>query len=259
MIGGYLKSNVFDNDMKNVSDWSKKGVNVLFPDLFDISFSMVPTLIKENSIDMEYIAEIMKAADLFIDKLRIEEKEHNLQELDEKSRDFVVSFLKLLYNKDVDLKKPFVRDNIILTHLGEKRFDLNMLDESRGTRKFLSLITILLSSAKEGGIVLIDELEASLHPMLIEYVVEFFLENLKNVQVIATTHYAHLLKNRNIVRKDAIWFTEKRSDGSTDLYSLDDFKSSDVRREHNLYNSYLAGKFGALPNLMPTPPPNIGE
>jgi hypothetical protein len=69
--------------------------------------------------------------------------------------------------------------------------------------------------------------------------------NKKGAQLILTTHATSIL-NSEIFRRDQIWFTEKKSDGSTDLFSLSDF---DVRRDANFEKGYLVGRYGAIPFL----------
>jgi AAA15 family ATPase/GTPase len=98
-------------------------------------------------------------------------------------------------------------------------------------------------------IVTIDELESSLHPDLLKHFLLTFLVNSKHSQLIATTHYRELLMEKDIIRNDAIWFTEKKEDGSTDLFSLADFDSSVIRNTSSVYNAYKIGKLGAVPNL----------
>lgn len=95
----------------------------------------------------------------------------------------------------------------------------------------------------------IDELESSLHPDLLKHFLLVFLVNSKESQVIATTHHRELLMNRDILRDDAIWFTEKQENGSVDLYSLADFDSTVVRETTSIYNAYKTGKLGAKPEL----------
>jgi AAA15 family ATPase/GTPase len=96
----------------------------------------------------------------------------------------------------------------------------------------------------------IDELESSLHPDLLKFFILVFLVNSKNSQIIATTHTRELLMEKEMLRNDTIWFTEKKTDGSTELFSLADFDSSVVRNTTSIYNAYKSGKLGAKPNLV---------
>jgi len=95
----------------------------------------------------------------------------------------------------------------------------------------------------------IDELESSLHPDLLKQFLLSFLANSKNSQIITTTHHRELLLEKDILRNDAIWFTERSDEGCTDLYSLDDFDSKTIRSGNSIFNFYKSGKLGATPNL----------
>jgi AAA15 family ATPase/GTPase len=85
-----------------------------------------------------------------------------------------------------------------------------------------------------------------LHPLLVMHFLREFLRKSKNAQLLFTTHNLSLLQEKEILRKDAIWFTEKGDDGATSIYSMADFN---FRKELSFYNAYKQGKFGALPNL----------
>ena len=108
---------------------------------------------------------------------------------------------------------------------------------------------MLLDTLINQKILVIDELEASLHPDLIKHFILTFIVNSRNAQLIATTHFRELLQEKDILRPDIIWFTERKKDQSTDLYSLADFDSSVIRKTSSYYNAYKIGKLGAVPNL----------
>lgn len=93
----------------------------------------------------------------------------------------------------------------------------------------------------------VDEIESSLHPKLIEYIIERFLKESEQAQLLLTTHYDGLLGEEDLLRKDNVWFTEKNLDGSSVLYPLTDFKG--LNRISSLQKAYKFGKFGAVPNL----------
>ncbi len=98
-------------------------------------------------------------------------------------------------------------------------------------------------------VVIIDELESSLHPDLVKHFLLLFLVNSKSSQLIATTHYRELLMERDMLRDDVIWFTEKKPDGGVELFALSDFDSSVVRDTSSVFNAYKSGKLGAVPFL----------
>jgi AAA15 family ATPase/GTPase len=121
--------------------------------------------------------------------------------------------------------------------------------ESHGTIQYYGLTALLTVLVKGKILNPIDEIETSLHPDLMKHFILTFLANAKQSQLIITTHNLSFLEEKDILRKDAIWFTQKREDGSTELYSLADFDSSVFRKNASIINAYKIGKLGAKPNL----------
>lgn len=126
-------------------------------------------------------------------------------------------------------------------------------EESDGTLRILELIDILLSKDK---VFIIDEIDRSLHPALTVRFIKTFLEllNDRNIQLIITTHESRLL-NYNTLRRDEVWFSEKDIDGSTKLYSLEQFKD-DARFDRRIDKAYLDGRYGAVPIFIDFPEVN---
>ncbi|MBN2327208.1 MAG: ATP-binding protein [Candidatus Omnitrophica bacterium] len=121
-------------------------------------------------------------------------------------------------------------------------------EESAGTVKIFSLLGPLLVSLIDGDSIFIDEIGAKMHPLLVRDVIRMFhnnQSNSKNAQLIFTTHDTTQL-NKDILRRDQIWFTEKNDAGATILYPLTDFKP---RKDESLQKGYLAGRYGAIPFL----------
>ncbi len=124
---------------------------------------------------------------------------------------------------------------------------LELGDESDGTLTWLGLIPGLLVALEEGGLIVVDELDASLHPVISGKLVELFQDPATNrcgAQLIFTTHDTSLL---GCLNRDEVWLTSKRRDGSTELTPLSDFRSTSVRRSTNLERGYLQGRFGGIP------------
>lgn len=118
-------------------------------------------------------------------------------------------------------------------------------EESDGTQRLFFMMLTILDIVKNNKILLVDEVERSLHTRLVEYIISLFNRS-EGAQLIYTTHNTYLLDN-NKVRKDQVYFTNKRSDGSTDLYSLYDYK--DFRDTMDLEKAYLQGRFDAVPYI----------
>jgi AAA15 family ATPase/GTPase len=118
--------------------------------------------------------------------------------------------------------------------------------ESAGTNRYYDLSGILYDVINKSQCMLIDELENSLHPDLVNHFIKTFLVNAGEAQLIFTTHNINILSEQDNLRKDVIWFTQKSKDGATELYSMADFNH---RKELSFINAYKAGKFGAKPKL----------
>ena len=118
-------------------------------------------------------------------------------------------------------------------------------EESDGTQRLFFMMLTILDIVKNNKILLVDEIERSLHTRLVEYIISLFNRS-ESAQLIYTTHNTYLLDN-NKVRKDQVYFTNKRADGSTDLYSLYDYK--DFRDTMDIEKAYLQGRFDAVPYI----------
>ncbi len=123
----------------------------------------------------------------------------------------------------------------------EVRFE--MFEESDGTQRLVDLFPVVYMDVSR--VFIIDELERSLHPNLVRRFIKLFLENTSGSQLIVSTHESTLL-DLDLVRRDEIWFVEKRPSGSSALYSLEEFKP---RADLDIRRGYLQGRFGAIPVL----------
>lgn len=130
---------------------------------------------------------------------------------------------------------------------GNDYYEFPELYESDGTIRTFGLASQIQNSIGSNAFLAVDEIESSLHPKLIEYMIERFLKESKRAQLLLTTHYDGLLGEEDLLRKDNIWFAEKNTDGASVLYPLTDFKG--LNRISSLQKAYKFGKFGAVPNL----------
>jgi predicted ATPase len=124
---------------------------------------------------------------------------------------------------------------------------LDMAEESDGTQRLLNLLPALYFAQNSSGVYFIDEIDRSMHPVLVRKLFEFFLKNCtgEKRQIIVTTHESNLL-DLDLLRRDEIWFVEKDQSARTHLYSLTDFK---VRKDLQIRKGYLEGRFGGIPFL----------
>lgn len=126
--------------------------------------------------------------------------------------------------------------------VGEKLFDLQQ--ESTGTLRFLAYIQNVIEMISKGGVFIVDEMSARLHPLLTKLIVDIFCSSQnRKAQLIFTTHDISLL-NYNQFRRDEVVFVDKNERGESSLYALSDLK---VREDATFSKDYLQGKYGAIP------------
>ena len=152
------------------------------------------------------------------------------------------------FSKDMEERARFGDPQLI--HRGKEGFDISMdfhFEESDGTRRFLAILGECFRDAEKGRVMIVDELEASLHPLLVREIISLFasfeFSGTRCAQLLFTTHNP-LLLDQSLLRRDQIWFTEKDDEGATRLYPLTDFKP---RKDEALVKGYLAGRYGGVP------------
>jgi uncharacterized protein len=164
-------------------------------------------------------------------------------------RQFDVGILDLAFEKPHTPEDP----GIYAVHRKEngETISWRFEEESLGTQRLFSFACAIVVILDSGGLVVIDELGTNLHPKITSYIIQLFQNpksNPNGAQLIFTSHDNTLQRNQ-LLRRDEIWFTEKKPDQSTDLYSLADFK---VRNDLAIDKAYLDGRFGAVPFLPET-------
>jgi hypothetical protein len=136
------------------------------------------------------------------------------------------------------------------TERGEEHYVLPEACQSVGTNRMVELESAIYNLLRCQGLLCIDEIESSLHPNLMEYLLMKFLNQQDNEsQLIVTTHYDPILRSINdLFGKDSVWFTEKEKDGNSRLFSLVEFKG--LNKLSSIHRAYMNGQFGALPNVI---------
>lgn len=135
--------------------------------------------------------------------------------------------------------------------VGQRSFPTDKM-ESEGTKKMIEIAGPLVDAILSGKILVVDELDAKLHPFLTRKIIGLFMDNEINrngAQLIFATHDTNLL-NLQYLRRDQIWFTEKDKTDSTELYSLVEFRDNagnKVRNDRNIEKDYINGRYGAIP------------
>lgn len=213
----------------------------------------------EDEKHKKMLLELLASADLGITGLRLEPFG-----TDERIKEPVNKFLSLVRDpvKEVAPKADFPD----ITRFSHPYFlhqsktgsyvELPMQDESAGTVAYLWLLGPVVRAIEIGGVICVDELDSSLHPLLALSVLRLFNDRERNprgAQLIFNTHDTNLLSG-SVLRRDQIWFTEKDSEGASHLYPLSDFKP---RKNENLERGYLQGRYGAVPFIEPELVPSV--
>ncbi len=205
-------------------------------------------IILENKLDglKNRMLDLLQRADFSIDDFEIKTKDYKFEDLLRKNSFEVEDFSEEL------LEQPYRTDNeseTTHTVFGDK-YKLLLSEESDGTQNYFYLLPIFLKALEEGTVLLLDELDDSLHPLLVAELAALFNDpemNPHHAQLIFTTHDVLLLSMDNL-RRDQIYFVEKTIDQQdTDLYSLADFST---KKGENRIRNYLVGRYGAIPRIL---------
>ena len=168
--------------------------------------------------------------------------------------------LDMIQELDLDIVDFRVEENsdqieVYTKHrVGETETELNLSEESSGTRKLFGLLPFLVESLLSGTVLVIDELDAKIHPVLLRHIIMLFNDmevNQHKAQLIFTSHDLSTM-NSEIFRRDEIWFVAKGNEQNSKLYSLVEFKNEKgeaVRKDAKYDKQYLEGKYGADPYL----------
>ncbi len=202
-----------------------RGLNLLGD---DVDQHIAAYLAHQGDETRDRVVALMRRFDLGIDDLEITKSEAATEQEDE-----------------ADLHQFAVT---VRHHTAEGSVGIPFDEESPGTRRLFALAYQIIMGLDLGMLVLIDALGAQLHPNITHAIVRLFQHpktNPNKAQLIFTTQESTLLQ-RNVLRRDQIWFTAKRDDGSTELYPLSDFRP---RNDLAIDKAYLDGRFGAVPHL----------
>ncbi len=188
----------------------------------------------EQLCDDEYrsaIAEMLRVADFGIQSLQVRDVENAGRLIKNGEKYTNIDAIHLIQDDEGKVQS----------------FALNMMEESDGTKSYFKVVGIVKYVLDTGGLLVADEMDAHLHPLLTKHLVMLFNSQAGNpngAQLIFTSHNTNLL-DLDIFRRDQIWFTEKdETYAATDLFSLYDFS---VRKDAKVEKGYLIGRYGAIP------------
>ena len=178
-----------------------------------------------------------------------------------KSEDVKKLMLQMIQEMDLDIvdfrveEKENDRIEVFTKHIiDEYEAELNLFDESSGTQKLFGMLPFIAESLLTGTVLVVDELDAKIHPLLLRHIIMMFNDmsiNRHKAQLIFTSHDLSTM-NSEVFRRDEIWFVAKGNEENSMLYSLVEFKNEkgeSVRKDAKFDKQYLEGKYGADPYL----------
>lgn len=209
-----------------------------------------------------WVREFIKFSDLGIADISIVEEDLKLNKIPHDAPEVIVKFFEFVKDWAEDQKQEGARSLSVkfLHQIGDNLVPFSLDDESDGTKQLLALSLPIINALTKGQILFIDEINSSLHPLLVQSIVNLFQNpeiNVLNSQLIFNTHDVSLL-DKSLFRRDQIWFTEKDSKGASHIYSLLDFSP---RKQEALGKGYLQGRYGAIPFIgeLPKEEINLGK
>lgn len=231
----FLDNNEKELILSDFIDFFANDYNVYFEILFEASVKKVAgnvRLYKKLIDNEEYRAKVesyLKKADFGICGLAVQTKSIINEETGKEEERKVIRTIHNVYNEGGDVT-------------GQQYFEL--FQESTGTLRFLSYIQDIIDMIDNGGVFIVDEMSARLHPLLTKLIVDLFQSSSnKKAQLIFTTHDISML-NKEQFRRDEVVFVDKDYKGISKIYALSDMK---VREDATFNKDYLQGKYGAIP------------
>ena len=229
--------------LSKISNFFKSNFSFRFSD--DLSQTRIAKKIEKYSLEDE-ISAFLSSVDVGSTKIRVEK-----YPVDDKKAEMhgnLAQALKSVMDVEFEIPLDEYEYNIEIDRKNNKgkNVPFKFLQESLGTRALISLLVPVFMNLKTGGVLIVDELESSLHTLLSKRLVELFSSpnfNKNGAQLVFTTHETQLL-NFDSIRREHVWLTEKCMDGATHISPLTDYK---INKKVNLRNGYLDGRFGSIP------------
>jgi AAA15 family ATPase/GTPase len=231
---------------ENILEWliDKLSITSGLDDQAHLHFTLDCLIDSEKKSD---IISLIHKLDLGISEILVEQKDVTIDSLLDYIPDEIKKLLLKAEGKATAIKTAHRKFDPEGNYESIEQFYLKS-QESEGTQKIFALAGPIITALKEGEVLVIDEFDARLHPLISLAIIEMFNSketNPNNAQLILTTHDTNLLSNK-IFRRDQIWFTEKNRYGATDLYSLAEYK---IRNDSTFESDYIKGRYGAIPYI----------
>lgn len=233
-------------------DWMKQNILPIVSGRSSL-FEFAEQELQSDSVLKSYLLQFIKEADFNISGINTRTEKQDIPQ----------EFIEMLLNMDKisETEKEQLRNEKTVTNIrtdfehtvvnerGVEKYLLSEGLQSDGTRQITGLESAIYKALQKNALLIVDEIESSLHPQLVYFILKKFLEQKDNrAQLLITTHYDPLLNEVDeLFRKDSVWFTEKNEAGATELYSLVEF--SGLNRISSLQKAYRQGRFGAIPKI----------
>lgn len=253
-IGGKKPALLFDRDGKNITvgpTINSKSINTsINPKMPYISFLAINYSISEiNEVIGWFESCIIRsyANPVAESQILLTEDEDSKKRFINMMNDMGIELSGYRYDKEND---QFLLQRIV----GNKEYDIPFVNESDGTRKLFAALPVIILALREGRLIIIDELDAKLHPKLLRYVIKLFTNpeiNTNGAQLLFTSHDLTTMKN-TVFRRDEIWFAALNEENSSEIFSLYDIRREDNEHVNNTAaydKQYLEGRYGADPYL----------
>lgn len=232
---------------ERILEWITDKLNII-SGLHDQAYLNYTVRCFVNNKNKADIIQLIKKLDLGISEIQVEQENFTTDSLpDEMPDELKKLIVKAGGGKATSVGISHRKFDADGNHKSIEEFDLES-HESEGTKKVFALAGLLITALKEGEVLIIDEFDARLHPLISLTIVKLFNSkeaNPNNAQLIFMTHDTNLLNNK-IFRRDQIWFTEKNRYSATDLYSLAEYK---IRNDASFESDYIKGRYGAIPYI----------
>lgn len=227
-----------------IYDWFKK-IEIFDGDDTNDFLSSTVDYIEEDNKNKEKVLKFLNGADIKI-------LDFNLKVKDDENRKLVFESLKKKTSDKLEQVPSFRKIDMKILHkvYSDSWEEIGVVEtsvglESNGTKKMFEIAGPIIDAIENGKIIIIDEIDARLHPLLVNHLVKLFNTNSTNAQLICTTHNIMLMDEE--IRKDQIYFTNKNEYGVSSISSLGDIKG--IRKDSKIVKQYLTGEFKAIPKI----------
>ncbi len=242
------------DDLLNVIDWFENTLNIVFPDskVADVEYKLLNNDELKEVYRKYFRIFNLGISDVKFNKVKLEDSKDIPEEIKSRIIDDISDNSVALLNgggevyivqKESDGHIYSSKIQFVHKSMSGTDIPFRMNEESDGTLRMVDLFPMINELLGNPSVYVIDEIERSLHAKMVYSIFEQFLKSSLHNQLIATTHETQLL-TQLLFRKDEIWFVNKNEDGSSNLYSMEQFK---IRFDKEIRKDYLTGIFGALP------------